>query len=240
MPTAGLHPEIPLSPVQPFVLRLKLDTFSQYSDYKAWGIFAYPKSKNPDTEIYLYTPTPGLVSYVLGDGWEGRLGTSNAIYEDWPTCTEEETALATRILRAGGAALDLSGVSPEERYEVLHEAVDREWSRFEKQRKCIFGWPATGGVWVLHLTPPTITLDTEEGEEAIEEMMGLVAMEEQPEEALRVMTEGHLNLKKLRRAESMAEYCAELKALGGEFYEDPGASAEVRESGLLDPSQLWR
>ncbi|KAF2183122.1 hypothetical protein K469DRAFT_751705 [Zopfia rhizophila CBS 207.26] len=234
MASSTFTPRVASNPDQPFILRLKLEVFGEY--YKTYCIWAYPKLRKPHTEIYIRT-TPALVSYVLGDDWETRLGTDSHIYDDKTTWTEaDEIALAMRILKAGGAVLDLSDAHPEAHYEAL----DREWLCFEKQRECIFGWPDTGGVWVLHLMAPTITGDSEADIEAIEDMMDLVAVGKESAEALRAMTEGPLDLKDLMKAESMTEYCAKSKELGAKFYRNPADSMEVEKYGLLDTNQLTR
>jgi hypothetical protein len=142
----------------------------------------------------------------------------------------EETALAGRILKAGGAALEL----PPRHLDEHIEAQDREWSRIKEQREYIFGWPDTGGVWVLRLIPPTITGDTMEGMLAIEEMCELVAMGKESAEALRVMTKDPLDLDVLMETKSMTDYCAALQELGATFYKNPENSTEVERYRLLD------
>lgn len=205
------------------------------SYFEAYRMWAYPKLRKSSKKIYLHTLTPGLVSYVLDDDWETRLGTKKYFYDDTTTMTEaDEIALATRILKAGGAVLEFSY----RHSDAYDEALNTAWSNFEKRRECIFGWPDTGGVWVLHLVPPTLTRDTEEGMIAIEEMYEMVATGEESAETFRFLTEGPLNLKVLRNAKSMTEYCAELKKLGGKFYENPGDSEEVEKCGLRDTDQM--
>lgn len=135
-----------------FVLRLKQEVFGEY--YTNYCIWAYPESRKPHTEIFIQTPTPALVSYILGEDWRSRLDTYSQLYDHKQTSTEaDEIGLAMRILKAGGAVLDVPDTNP----ELPHEALKLKWSGFEKRRERLFGWPDTGGVWVLHLTPPPDT-----------------------------------------------------------------------------------
>ncbi|KAF1996616.1 hypothetical protein P154DRAFT_525456 [Amniculicola lignicola CBS 123094] len=145
----------------------------------------------------------------------------------------EEIALAMRILRAGGAVLDLSGCPWPEDREGKEQS---EYSAFKESREYIFGWPDTGGVWALKLIPrPVISL---EEEEMAMEGEGAITLEE-----YMVMLTGPLDFRKLEKTENMMAYCAELRHLGAVFYEHPEDCEDVVMGGLLNTTSLgmdWR
>lgn len=61
----------------------------------------------------------------------------------------DEVLLALRILRAGGAVIDLSDARAD--LELTEIVTHGEWIAAEKRQKYLFGWPESGGVWVLSL-----------------------------------------------------------------------------------------
>lgn len=211
--------------------RLSVHVYGIDEFLKKYCIWAYPTPRKWGLEVYMEASSPGLVSYVLGDDWETRVNEHNSIYDNQSTITEaDEISLAERLLKPGGAALEL----PAWYLDACVEERNRKWSCIREQREYLFGWPDTGGVWVLRLLPPTVTGDTEEGMLAIEEMYDLVALGQESAEAFRVMTQGPLDLNVLVETKSMTDYCAALRELGATFYKNPKDSAEVARYRLLD------
>ncbi|KAF1993564.1 hypothetical protein P154DRAFT_527696 [Amniculicola lignicola CBS 123094] len=142
-----------------------------------------------------------------------------------------------RILKAGGAVLDVSGTTPGKDRAVrtsdyVATLETSEYVAFEKTCDSILGWPETGGVWALKLIPmPTMDiyeLMARESDLTMKEYEAILYP---------------MDFTKLKKANTMTEYCAELRDLGARFYENPADCEEVRKRGLLDPASLsipWR
>ncbi|KAF1938133.1 hypothetical protein EJ02DRAFT_325193, partial [Clathrospora elynae] len=119
---------------------------------RAYQLYAYPTQRKPNTLVQLQTPIPAIVSYVLGPSWHNDLSDGQTIavpQESWTK--EDETALAFRMLRGGGAIMDVSYAN--NMWWLFGDGFDSAWTAAEQQKKYIFGWPKDGGVWVLHLPP---------------------------------------------------------------------------------------
>jgi hypothetical protein len=201
---------------------------------KRYQLYAYPEHRPKDTIVQLQTRIPALISFVLGPNFtwceEGNERQSLTVPQiNWTN--EDEAAIALRILRAGGAIHDISWIH--ERWWMCESRSDM-WLRAEQQKKYIFAWPESGGVWVLHLSPlleehfdcGRIT------EAGIEQML----MEEAGEldDAVFRDTDGSVRYGDLMRVETMSELCRKLKEHGAVWYECIGDSPEVHDLGLTD------
>ncbi|KAF2733319.1 hypothetical protein EJ04DRAFT_468677, partial [Polyplosphaeria fusca] len=122
------------------------DTLSEV----VYHLWAYPEARAPKTTVYLKTNIPAMVTYVLGPTWKTEIGSGRML--DIPTAMwtdADEVSLALRILRAGGAVIDLSDARGN--LEMAEVVTQSEWTEAEKRQKYLFGWPESGGVWVLGL-----------------------------------------------------------------------------------------
>lgn len=178
------------------------------------------------TAVYLKTVIPALVTYVLAhSNWEAEVNPASILLipaDNWTD--EDETSLSMRIVRAGGAVVDLSrGVAAPESAETV---VRGEWNEFEGKKKYQFGWPKSGGVWVLDL-PEWMQRDPFDW-----------SLEQTG--CLKRFDNGTLNYDPLKNNHSMEDLCLALKDLGAKFYEDVKASDEVKELGLLEDETCLR
>ncbi|KAL1610713.1 hypothetical protein SLS60_002383 [Paraconiothyrium brasiliense] len=188
-----------------------------------YHLWAYPGARGLTTIVYLKTIIPAMVAYVLGPTWKSEIGSETTM--DIPTadvCDAEEVTLALRILRAGGAVIDLSDARGN--LEMTEVITHGEWIEAEKRQRYLFGWPKTGGVWVLSL---------------------LEWVERDPFEwpprrtgALMRHYDGSLDCSPFKEIESMEEFCLVLKDLGAKYYDDVKVSDEVKEFGLLDQNTV--
>lgn len=172
------------------------------------------------TAVYLQTVIPAMVTYVLGDAaWESEVKPETMMPMPTANWTDnDEMALSMRILQAGGTVVDLSSASGDSEKAGL--VARCEWREAEKRQKYLFGWPESGGVWVLDL-PEWAEYDPFEGPP---EQRGV----------LKRRYNGALDCNSLREIKSMEELCLAFKDLGARFYEDAKNSNEVRELGLLE------
>ncbi|KAH7083745.1 hypothetical protein FB567DRAFT_430090, partial [Paraphoma chrysanthemicola] len=124
-----------------------------------FNLYAYPTQLPPTTLIYLQTNIPAIISYVLGQTWHPSAHTNP--YEkllipqppaaNWTDANE--SALGLRMLRSGGAIMNISFTPTLARRINAMETLSLSWLPVAQRLKYIFGWPATGGVWVLTLPP---------------------------------------------------------------------------------------
>lgn len=183
-----------------------------------YHLWAYPEARAPKTTVYLKTIIPAMVAYVLGPTWRTEIGSGRIL--DMPTAMwtdADEVSLALRILCAGGAVIDLSDArGSSEMEEVITHG---EWIEAEKRQKYLFGWPESGGVWVLRLPEwarydPFTWLPKQTG-------------------GLTRYYDGSLDCRPLKKLESIEEFCSALKELGAQYYDNADVSDEVKEFGLL-------
>ncbi|KAF1954946.1 hypothetical protein CC80DRAFT_493334 [Byssothecium circinans] len=193
-----------------------------YAEYTpsnvVYHLWAYPEARAPKTTVYLKTIIPAMVTYVLGPTWKTEIGSGRML--DMPTAMwtdADEVSLALRILRAGGAVIDLSDARGD--LELTEVVTHSEWIEAEKRQKYLFGWPESGGVWVLGL-PQWAERDPFE-------------MPPKRTGALTRHYNGSLDCSPLKKLESMEEFCSALKKLGAQYYDNADVSDEVREFGLL-------
>ena len=193
-----------------------------YAEYTpsnvVYHLWAYPEARAPKTTVYLKTIIPAMVTYALGLTWKIEVGSGMML--DMPTALwtdADEVSLALRILRAGGAVIDLSDARGN--LELAEVVTHSEWIEAEKRQKYLFGWPESGGVWVLSL-PEWAERDPFEW----------------PPKGTGALTRyynGSLDCSPLKKLESMEEFCSALKELGAQYYDNADVSDEVREVGLL-------
>jgi hypothetical protein len=221
----------------------RLSVFSHIPQYQ---IQAFPACRPQKTVVYIDTESPAVVAYVLGSDWREQLnGRDDLRYNgttlEWKESDEEEIAM--RIIRAGGTVLDTT--YPE--HDLDHVQRPKEFAAFSRTKKYIFGWPNNGGLWVLHLdglvpleywTPSLAQWDggfwMYPGQH--EDMEREAEFPSQP----RPLPDGAFDSEKLNQAETMDEYCSELRERNATFYKDPEASTEALEMGLFDKDTLTK
>jgi hypothetical protein len=188
-----------------------------------YHLWAYPKARTPETTVYLKTVIPAMVTYVLGPTWKTEIGPRRVL--DMPPAMwtdADEVSLAFRIRRAGGAVINLCDARGN--LEMTELVTHSEWIEAEKRQKYLFGWPKSGGVWVLGLS----------------EWAERDPFEWPPKRtgALTRHYDGSLDCSPLKKLESMEEFCSALKELGAQYYDNANVSNEVREFGLFKEEVL--
>ncbi|KAF2828443.1 hypothetical protein CC86DRAFT_274615, partial [Ophiobolus disseminans] len=144
--SANTPPEYPNEPLM-YPLRIKTGGHPIISQ-----IYAYPSQRPAHTLVQLQTAIPGIVEYVLGPTWRSQLShlsVLNVPQSNWTN--DDENAITLRVLRGGGAIIDHTSVL--DRWWVLGDGFANRWLAAEQAQKYIFGWPSSGGVWVLDLPP---------------------------------------------------------------------------------------
>lgn len=143
---------------------------------------------------------------------------------------DDETAVALRMFRCGAATIDHSLAMGA--MWAMDEAFGWHWQSTERQQKYIFGWPATGGVWVLQL-PPLLDKHNSKNFDLVEEAeQHYRHMNGDP--AISRNVDGSIYYGDLVKSETMDEFCERLKHEGARFYDSIQDSPEVIEMGLLD------
>ncbi len=193
--------------------------YAEYTpSYDVYHLWAYPEARAPNTTVYMKTSIPAMVTYVLGPTWKTELGSGWKL--DMPTTLwtdADEVSLALRILRVGGAVIDLSDVRGGLEMGELETQI--QWREAEKRQKYLFGWPESGGVWVLGL-PEWAERDPFESPP-------------KPTGGLMRHYDGTLDCRPLKKLENMEEFCLVLTELGVQYYGNADVSNEVQEAALL-------
>jgi hypothetical protein len=215
---------------EPFMYPLRLRVPYNTDTFR---LYAYPAQKPPDTLVQLETGIPAIVAYILGSTWCDQVSAQRMIavpQQNWTN--DDETAIAFRMLRGGGAIIDND--NDNRHWWMLADGFDvgSGWRAAEQKKKYIFGWPQDGGVWVLHLPPllekhikGEVDLDDE-----LEQMQNWDVI------APTVFRDfyGDVHYGDLVESTTMEELCEKLKEKGAMYYQDVKNSPEVVESGLLD------
>tara|TARA_R110002003_G_scaffold112_10_gene9614 strand:- start:112 stop:657 length:546 start_codon:yes stop_codon:yes gene_type:complete len=168
---------------------------------------------------------------VLGPTWRSQLSELGMIRvprSNWTN--DDETAVALRVLRGGGAIMDHTSVL--DRWWVFGDGFGARWLPAQQQQKYVFGWPTDGGVWVLRL-PPLLDKHTGGYHDIGEELEGAQRMNEEDEELFRHQ-DGSVYYGDLVKSQTMDDLCRNLENKGAIFYAKIEDSTEVIESGLLD------
>jgi hypothetical protein len=224
-----------MSAAEPLGYPTRLQIVHNSPGFQLW---AYPHQRQPNTLIQLPTAIPAIVDYISGPTWRTELNAQprphprlSVPQSNWTD--EDETALALRMLRGGGAVIDVSYA-----HGVLWLYDDGFSSRTyaEKQKKYIFGWPEDGGVWVLAL-PPLLQKHIEQTIDFGEE---LARTEGEAERRVSHVYDGSVHYGELVESETMGQFCEKLKDAGAVYWKEVGECAEVVGEGLLDAETALR
>ncbi|KAH7067493.1 hypothetical protein BKA63DRAFT_118434 [Paraphoma chrysanthemicola] len=96
--------------LSPYPLRLNHPHSSTHTS----NLYAYPTQLPPNTIIYLQTYIPAIISYVLGQAWQPSAHTNpyETLLVPQPPAANwtdaNESALGLRMLRSGGAIMNIS------------------------------------------------------------------------------------------------------------------------------------
>jgi hypothetical protein len=194
-------------------------------------LYAYPAQRPASTLVQLQTGIIAIVEYVLGPTWReqlSELGRIRVPQSNWTN--DDETAVALRVLRGGGAILDNTSVL--NRWWVFEDGFGSRWLPAEQQQKYVFGWPTHGGVWVLRLPP--LLAKHKNGYYDIGEEFEQVQRMNAADKALFRHLDGSIYYGDLIKSQTMEELCRSLEEKGATFYAKIEDSTEVIESGLLD------
>ena len=219
------------------------DVRLRLSDNNTVRIFGYPNEEDLPRDmwiplpgfgnigpplLYLRTVVPAYVNYIMGEGWRSWLRddhhTSDAhIFHDGqvilrPSITktigqesrEDLEALeryhCLRMRRCGAFAL---------RSEVDIIQEETAWKRWPEY---LFGWPASGGVWVLRDDPAEDLRVNLVPDFAMIDQMHCLFL---------------LAYKAIMQQSGMNELCRILEEAGGQFYPSIEDCPEVKKLGLL-------
>jgi hypothetical protein len=119
------------------------------------------------------------------------------------------------MLRSDGAIMDISYAHG---MPWLYSDGFSSWKAAEQQKKYIFGWPETGGVWVLHLPPllrKHIDWDIDFGEE-------LARTEGETERRVSRVYDGSVHYGDLVECETIVQFCEKLRDAGAVYWEEVG------------------
>jgi hypothetical protein len=224
-----------MSAPEPLAYPTRLQIAHNSPGFQLW---AYPLQRQPNTLIQLQTAIPAIVGYILGPTWRTELNAQprphprlSVPQSNWTD--EDETALALRMLRGGGAIIDVS-------YTLgapwLYDDGFSSWTAAEQQKKYVFGWPEDGGVWVLALPPllqKHIDQDIDFGEE-------LARTEGEAERRVSRVYDGSVHYGELVDSETMGQFCKKLKDAEAVYWGEVGECAEIVEEGLLDAETALR
>jgi hypothetical protein len=222
--TANSPPEFPN---EPLIHPVRLQT----SSYPiASQIYAYPSQRPPQTLIQLPTTIPAIVEYILDWTWREHLSELGTISVPRNWTNDDETALTLRVLRSDGAIMDHS--SALDSWWVFEDGFGERWLPGQRQQKYMFGWPTTGGVWVLRL-PPLLETDPHDDSILVREMEEYQQILRRDRSVYR-RSDGSVSYGDLEESETMDELFRRLKEKGAMFYAEVGDSSGVIESGLLN------
>lgn len=194
---------------------------------------------------YLLGKSPASVKYVMGDDWHSRLQSD-------PECSLTELCKKEVVLRpsiSSGNTCDTQATSnddpavlAEERAHSLRMrccgavaiCAQDDIRHYDAEQmniapKYLFGWPATGGVWVLR--PPWKQAAPEKSTDHL--MTDEERMNDMMERALRDEIY-HALADKVNRQEDMEDVCRLLEETGARFYAAIEDSPEAVELGFTD------
>jgi hypothetical protein len=211
--------------------RLRVTTGEYYQ------LYAYPKPRPQDSIVQLKTQILAVVTYVLGSTWREDLHGRQMLpvpQVDWTEDDEHDIAL--RLLRSGGAIMD-NGYSNGQ-WWIFDDGFGSRWLPAEQQKKYIFGWPDSGGVWVL-LLPPLLEKHIDGTDNLQDELEQMNDWDNIAHTVFRD-TDGSVHYGDLIKSATMEDLCNGLKDLGAVFYEEVKDSPEVLESGRMDTATAIR
>lgn len=192
---------------------------------------------------YLLGESPASVKYIMGDNWRSHLQSdprdsrkgdiiprpsvdnndardTHPTAEDEPGVLEEERAHSLRMRRCGAVAIF------SQRDILDYDATHRKGARTQLYS---FGWPESGGVWVLR--PPWL-------EPAPKRPVGYFTTDEElMENVIKTAEKDDVYYAleaKLERQESMEDVCRVLEEGGARFYAAIEDCPEVVEMNLCD------
>jgi hypothetical protein len=110
-------------------------------------LYAYPDQNPSGTLVQLETRTSAVVAYVLGPSWRDQVSAQRMIASPQLNWTnDDETAIAFRMLRSGGAIIDNNNNSRQWWILTAGFGVGSGWPAAKRKKKYILGWPQDGGV----------------------------------------------------------------------------------------------
>lgn len=229
--TANAPPRYPDEPLM-YPIR-----FTIARDPNLFQFFAYPSQRPPRTLIQLETGIPAIVEYVLGPAWREQLNRLNRLYVSQANWTnDDESSIALQILRGGGAIMDTTSIGAD--WWLFEDGFGSSWTRAEQQQKYIFGWPADGGVWVLHVPAP-LEIPSDPNE-SLDFEWSFAQKQRDPNRAVSRNFDGSIDFANLTNSKTMVDLCNNLKMKGAVYYDKLEESAEVIESGLLNEETVMK
>jgi hypothetical protein len=200
----------PLYPHEPLMYPTRLKITEPNIKYR---LYAYPTPRPPNTLVQLQTQIPAIVSYVLGPTWRDELTEREWLFVPQSNWTQdEESAIALRMLRGGGALIDNSWANGQ---WWLFGGGFSGWLSAEQKKKYIYGWPEGGGVWVLRL-PPLLEKHIK-GDITIDEELDQMENWDSIEPAVFRDLDGSVHYGNLVKGETMEDFCGRLKNAGATF-----------------------
>jgi hypothetical protein len=214
----------------------------------------YPGStmgtEGPPFVHYLYNPGPACLKYVMGDNnWRSRLtsghqsrlrflegdvllrpafsgnsdDTCHSVADDDPAVEAEERAHSLRMRRCGAVAIFSENDIGDYETGWLYPPGGREY---------LFGWPKSGGVWVLRAPsrdprPETLVGVRQTQQESMDSNM-VRAKENRAFLAV---------AKSLKQQEDMEDVCRVLEESGAHFHALIEDCSEAAELNLVYPAQ---
>jgi hypothetical protein len=218
---------------EPLVYPTRMRVSTDYSERKTYELYAYPTPRPAETLLYLHTGIPAIVTYVLGPAWRDELTARQIVtvpQTNWTTHAEHDMAL--RLLRGGGAIIDISFANGQ--WWIFDEGLGINWLHAEQQKKYIFGWPKDGGVWVLHLPP--LLEKHHNGRINFEDEIDQIDNWDSMEHTVFRDSDGSVYYGDLAKSTTMDDLCNQLKSAGAIYYAEIRDSPEVIDSQLLDAS----
>lgn len=220
---ANAPPEFPNEPLM-YPLRLMMQDRPTRAQ-----IYAYPTQRPAHTLIQLEIEIPAIVAYVLGPKWReqlSELGMLDVPQANWTN--DDETAISLRMTRGGGGAfMDHNNMV----WWRFGDGFGGRWLPVQQQQKYIFGWPNSGGVWVL-LLPPLLERHTDGSYDMAAQWAQVERWHRREKNVFRNV-DGSIYFGDLHESESMEELCKSLKGKGAVFYDEFEDSKEVVKSALM-------